>query len=340
MERALYDTKAGIASQLTSLEGLNAVIDARQEAGYGLNKRLRQYVIMGRWLTDTCGNFMQATEAGIPKELCPDIPDVLTDREFWKYMQKNGDPEKVRQGFAWSMGHTVPPVKVLCAECQQTWTLQNCHDSVSKSEDVVASLAPFVGKPFDAVRKYYASLTDAVYFIQPDLPLRNDRFIDLTPDEKYPSLVKNERGWVRKIADDYVVEEGDEALVVAWKYFHKPCNRTFMARREESYFQDVFAKAGFAPDGLKLTSTHNEYCSCENCAPWYNVETPDGTIKVGWRKRVIEIDWRQLREGNFSSLFRKEKVTKGSHSIHAWGTDKAIEYLQAINRALQAAASK
>lgn len=65
--------------------------------------------------------------------------------------------------------------------------------------------------------------------------------------------------------------------------------------------------------------------------PWYLVTTNSGHIKIGWRKRVIEIDWsRTLISGTSEELFPGEDVTKHEKSIHAWGYEKAQEYINVL----------
>lgn len=74
----------------------------------------------------------------------------------------------------------------------------------------------------------------------------------------------------------------------------------------------------------------NGYCSdwCCTHLPWFKVTTTKGHITVGWRKRVLNIDWAALREPKHADeLFAYEDVTKGKHSIHAWSLEKAREYI-------------
>jgi hypothetical protein len=78
----------------------------------------------------------------------------------------------------------------------------------------------------------------------------------------------------------------------------------------------------------------NGYCSrwCCSQKPWYRVTTNKGVITLGWRKRVIEIAWQPCVAGKAESLFPGEDVTKIDWMIHAYGYEKAQEY---INRLLQ-----
>lgn len=76
----------------------------------------------------------------------------------------------------------------------------------------------------------------------------------------------------------------------------------------------------------------NGYCSRACCSqkPWYVVTTRKGRITIGWRKRVINIAWEPSVAGPAEMLFPQEEVTKLERSIHAWGYDKAKQYVQRL----------
>lgn len=66
--------------------------------------------------------------------------------------------------------------------------------------------------------------------------------------------------------------------------------------------------------------------------PWFLVTTRIGHIKIGWRKRVIEIDWARTDVSTSAEdLFPAESVTKLGRSIHAWGYDDAKRYIETLN---------
>lgn len=345
--RPWYDTKLGIEKAVVSLAGLNRLVRERHSAGYDRDERLNEFYILGRYHLDSCGNcsiiFKHCGGDIIPKEVVPDIPDVLTYDEFHGFMAKSGKAGS----FASTPENGLPKPDLFCLYCGNGWTISNCHDSIVWRETQVIPLEEFVGRILEEVRLAFNHRSDAVYFMQSDILIRNDNNIDLSP--KYPEtqeewqkgVVKNERGWLSTkdgVDDGYVVQEGDEGFFNVWYFFHKDCNRKHLDETQEAQFREIFEKAGFKD--IRISRIPNEYCDCERCASWFHVNTELGTIKVGWRKRVINIDWTSIREslqkaGEFSKmdiilLFEEEAVTKAEHYIHAWGWDKAQEYLNRI----------
>ena len=85
----------------------------------------------------------------------------------------------------------------------------------------------------------------------------------------------------------------------------------------------------------------NGYCNQECCEhiPWFLFHTIDGDIIMGWRKRVISIEWQEnYKDFDMRELFKDEEVTKWNHDgkrgIHAWGKDKAYEYVEKVLKAV------
>ena len=107
---------------------------------------------------------------------------------------------------------------------------------------------------------------------------------------------------------------------------HKNCYYIQRASRELAEFQQVFALAGFK--NVVWTPLPNNYWPdvpeyAPIRTPWYRALTPWGVITIGWRKRVIEIDWSTTKiEHEF-----KDDVTKSKTMIHAWTAGKAADYL-------------
>jgi hypothetical protein len=66
----------------------------------------------------------------------------------------------------------------------------------------------------------------------------------------------------------------------------------------------------------------NGYCSLSCCAhlPWFVVTTKVGRVKIGWRKRVLQIDWSDSAVSKTADdLFPYEDVTKSGRMIPTCG---------------------
>lgn len=63
-----------------------------------------------------------------------------------------------------------------------------------------------------------------------------------------------------------------------------------------------------------------------DAADWLLVRTEIGLIEIGWRKRVISIDWSDTG----IQYFIEDDVTKNEHSCHAWNYENAIKYLKGL----------
>lgn len=77
----------------------------------------------------------------------------------------------------------------------------------------------------------------------------------------------------------------------------------------------------------------NGYCSryCCKHLPWFIITTNKGRIKIGWRKRVIHIEWTDtIIKENAEKMFPNEDVTRFDKVIHAWGPEKAKEYINLL----------
>lgn len=104
----------------------------------------------------------------------------------------------------------------------------------------------------------------------------------------------------------------------------------------EEMVRALFLVAGI--DVLNLWKIENKYwpeayVEERRASPWWLVQTKWGMIEIGWRKRVISIDWKDtpLREINLTL----EDVTKTETMIHAWTYIKAVEYLNSLRNHLK-----
>jgi len=68
--------------------------------------------------------------------------------------------------------------------------------------------------------------------------------------------------------------------------------------------------------------------------PWYKVHTLFGAMIVGWRKRVINIDWSGMPTVPAGKVLFpeviEEGITVGKDFVHAWSLTKGQEYVNKI----------
>ncbi len=90
----------------------------------------------------------------------------------------------------------------------------------------------------------------------------------------------------------------------------------------------------FGDDAILAEEVPNGYCKSWCCSqrPWYHVTTKKGRFLLGWRKHVIEITWEPKVTGGKTAqaLFPGEDVTKADCLIHAYGYDKAKQYVTTL----------
>lgn len=89
----------------------------------------------------------------------------------------------------------------------------------------------------------------------------------------------------------------------------------------------------FGDRAIFVDNIPNGYCSqyCCKHLPWFIVTTTKGRIKIGWRKRVISIEWEDsIIPDDAETLFPNEDVTKFNKGIHAGSLDKAKAYIDKL----------
>lgn len=118
------------------------------------------------------------------------------------------------------------------------------------------------------------------------------------------------------------------------KFYHDSCWRNYRRLTEVDKFTRLMMDSIYKSTDYDFELLPNGYCSQDCCShiPWFLFHTIDGDIIMGWRKRVISIEWQEnYKTFNLNELFNSEDVTKwekdGKRGIHAWGDEKALEYL-------------
>lgn len=134
------------------------------------------------------------------------------------------------------------------------------------------------------------------------------------------------------------------------KISHDSCRRKYYHNKEIDEISRSLVDLVY-DEKPKFDLLPNGYCDKECCThiPWFLFHTSDGDIKIGWRKRVISIEWQENFKPFDMAIFNDEEVTKwcnnsgiykaieagtnptnGIRGIHAWGKEKAYEYLKKV----------
>lgn len=66
-------------------------------------------------------------------------------------------------------------------------------------------------------------------------------------------------------------------------------------------------------------------------SPWLRITTPQGQVRFGWRKRVIEIRWPDEWCIDGSRVVAANDFTHGDSFCHAWGERDAFISLQRLH---------
>lgn len=72
--------------------------------------------------------------------------------------------------------------------------------------------------------------------------------------------------------------------------------------------------------------------------PWFLVTTKYGVLKIGWRKRVLSVEWTRTKVR--TKLTTEENVTTEPDYTHAWSFAKAVEYMTTWRQAADALEAK
>jgi len=110
--------------------------------------------------------------------------------------------------------------------------------------------------------------------------------------------------------------------------YHISCNKFSMYEKSKKEF-DYIATSVF--NDYSLHAVSNEYGSESYNGYWFIINTNDGDIKIGWRKRVVQIEWLENYK-KFKFDGKHETVTKNfddkSRYIHANTMEQVVEYLR------------
>lgn len=137
-------------------------------------------------------------------------------------------------------------------------------------------------------------------------------------------------GWTFDNAHDVeVAAVGDDGRPTRLE--HRRCWVLRSHSQTQTHFKAVLDAAGF--ELYTMVPIENRYDKRAS-SPWFVVATPFGEITMGWRKRVISIEWPKTIEVDFEGLDKDTTHDRGM--IHAWGYEMAEAHLRKIAPAMAA----
>jgi hypothetical protein len=165
---ANYDTKEGITKSIGSLEELAKLLYDRHHGYLWKDEELNEFFILGRYRLDSRGNIDRLTRK-IPKEIFPDIPDVMTVEEFIVYIENNPG-EITKDDFKYNtLGYESMVIKpgLKCSSCGLVWDISNVHEAEIYRNCEWISLNDFVGLTLGDVIKVLNKKRDGIYSFGP-----------------------------------------------------------------------------------------------------------------------------------------------------------------------------
>jgi len=111
---------------------------------------------------------------------------------------------------------------------------------------------------------------------------------------------------------------------------HLSCHWLAVIERERSDMVEIVKRSEIPYTDIYMIP--NEYArTSDYYGPWFMIVTAAGRIRIGWRKRVILIDWSETAFAAMGdAVVDKPEVTHGAKYVHAWSAQKAIEALRKL----------
>jgi len=358
----VFSERNSIEDFLTSIGGLTTMLKIRRKIRNDFEKDgktspLRNfYILNGKYHIDQFGQIGK-----VITKLTDyfDVPLVISDDGLWKlvkiYNQKiNAIPDDIpweeqhklseegrpyRLSISISMSGQLPRVNTICPYCGKGWDIDNVDDSVFRNSTFkyvpikAKKYYDFTGLPIKMFWDFMENVKPVNYYHQIDgSAVRNDKYIDNSPHPDYKTIKVNPVGLINKNIDEtYILRPNDEVGFWVSECYHTDCNKKNLNERNLDEFKLIFFKAGI--DYIVVENVPNEYCgdpACSVCSDWFIFHTDYGKIKIGWRKRVMNIDWSDIGNVNGEELFKGSDVTYGKTYRHAWDEKSAVNDLKKL----------
>lgn len=144
--------------------------------------------------------------------------------------------------------------------------------------------------------------------------------------EKYDSLPPEIKNTISYRASNHLRTIRHE-IEVQWAKINNADERS----KHVTELAGLFILAGF--DKIYVEVIDNQYSVDADYyrTPWIIVTTGFGRIILGWRKRVLNLDWSDSTiKADGNKLFSDEKTTTDKRYVHCHGKEKAVEYLKRL----------
>ncbi len=86
------------------------------------------------------------------------------------------------------------------------------------------------------------------------------------------------------------------------------------------------------PDGYNYSPDDSRYFETIPNQVWWFVKTSIGWIEIGWRKRVISINWEDTP---IRKIITEDNTTKSNTHVHAWNMEDALKYLKGLKEEMK-----
>lgn len=186
------------------------------------------------------------------------------------------------------------------------------------------------------------------------IPSQKDSFVSTANVEDFETFKRNHSTGFTLTFDGYAIPAPDSVcpccgqkltiddvrnnpcVFIDGKFYHNSCWRNYRKLTEVDKFTRRMMDLIYKSTDYTFELLPNGYWQGDDSyIPWFLFHTIDGDIIMGWRKRVISIEWQaNYKPFDMDTLFHAEDVTKweenGKRGIHAWGDEKAYEYLKKV----------
>jgi hypothetical protein len=213
-----YDSKEGISEYIRTLDGFNKLCDKRHDKAFIDKEDLNDFCIFGRFILGKDGKLRQASKClnsyiidqledasipcAIPKELYPEIPNVLTHKEFWEYKEISRLKSTKQYQFIFTP-YELPTTKK-CPICHKLWTLENCHDASYIMEPYLIRLNEYDGLSMKDIRHLVIKNDDCHF-------------------RRGSSIWRRSINKYLEYDDNHIIKTEDELIVYTFTYLHHDC---------------------------------------------------------------------------------------------------------------------